>query len=390
MHNAQDNAPSKTNGRHIIFGGDGFVGRYIARDLLARGETVIIADKNKSDMPIYQHARYIKVDVRNADEVRSVGLQKGDMVYNMAARLLMPPVKRKDRYDAFFPVHVDGTRNILNAMVDAGCDRLVQFSTDMVYGRSIMPPPIPTTHPKDPIDAYGQSKKACEDVCEEYREKGINISIFRPRMVMGPGRLGLLANLFKLVKAGLPVPTIGSGANRYQFVSVFDCASFAIQAGDEGCPNGAWNLGSVNNPSTREVLKALIRHADSKSTVIPTPAFAVKAVLGTLDALDMTLLTREQYAIADEDYVVDVEDLREAFGRVPSGSDEEMILETWDCWLDNPDPKHLQALFVTTPEWEAFAGTAGKTPSARQTPPADNDAALDAAPRNMAQAVSTS
>jgi len=351
MTSDQVNTPGH---KHVIFGGDGFVGRYIARDLLARGEKVVIADLKRSDMPIYQFAEYKKVDVRNLDDVRSVGLAKGDMVYNMAARLLMPPVKKKLRHDAFFPVHVDGTNNVLTAMHEAGSDRLVQFSTDMVYGRSEMPPPIPTTHPKKPIDAYGQSKKACEDVCLEWREKGMNISIFRPRMVMGPGRLGLLANLFKLVNKSLPVPTIGSGKNRYQFVSVFDCASFAIQAGDMGCPTGEWNLGSVNNPTTKNVMKALINHAGSKSLVIPTPAFAVKGVLATLDKMDWTLMTREQYAIADEDYVVDVEDLRETYGRIPEGSDEDMIIQAWNEWKANPDPDHLQRLFVPTPEWEAF------------------------------------
>lgn len=340
--------------RHIIFGGDGFVGRYIARDLLARGETVIVADINKSDLPIYDYATHMTVDVRNIDQVKSVGLKSGDQVYNMAARLLMPPVKKKDRHDAFFPVHVDGTNNILTAMEAAGCDRLVQFSTDMVYGPSLVPPPIPTNHPHHPIDAYGQSKAECEAVCRKWREKGMHISLFRPRMVMGPGRLGLLANLFKLVKANLPVPTIGSGKNRYQFVSVFDCASFAIQAGDMGCPSGEWNLGSVDNPSTKAVLKALIDHAGSKSIVIPTPAFAVKAVLGALDKMDMTLLTKEQYAIADEDYVVDVEDLRDSYGRIPEGSDEDMIIEAWDCWAENPDPGYLQRLFKTTPAWDAF------------------------------------
>ncbi|MEQ9316235.1 MAG: NAD(P)-dependent oxidoreductase [Henriciella sp.] len=346
--------PNSTSGRHVIFGGDGFVGRYIARDLLARGDEVIIADKVQSDMPIYERVRFVECDVRDAEQVKRVGLKAGDMVYNMAARLLMPPVKKSQRHDAFFLVHVDGTSNILTEMHANGCTRLVQFSTDMVYGRSLVPPPIPTDHPQNPIDAYGQSKKACEDVCAKWREKDINISIFRPRMVMGPGRLGLLANLFKLVKSNLPVPTIGSGKNRYQFVSVFDCASFAIQAGDLGCPNGAWNLGSVNNPSTRDVLKTLIKHAGSKSVVIPTPAFAVKAALATLDKVGMTLLTREQYAIADEDYVVDVEDLRDVFGRIPEGSDEDMIIQAWDSWIENPDPEHLRQLFVTSPAWDEF------------------------------------
>ncbi len=348
------NAVDTLKRRHIIFGGDGYVGRYIARDLLARGETVIVADIVKSDLPIYDYAEFMKVDVRSRDQVDSVEIQKTDIVYNMAARLLMPPVKKNDRQAAFFPIHVQGTQNILGAIDAAGASKLVQFSTDMVYGKSQLPPPIPTNHPKLPIDAYGQSKKECEDVCEHWRSKGIDISIFRPRMVMGPGRLGLLANLFKLVKAGLPVPTIGSGKNRYQFVSVFDCASFAIQAADMGCPNGAWNLGSVNNPSTKNVLKALIQHANSRSFVVPTPAFAVKAVLSLLDYLDMTLLTREQYEIADEDYVVDVEDLRDVYGRVPEGSDEDMIVQAWDSWINNPDPDYLKALFVASSEWTAF------------------------------------
>jgi len=92
-------------------------------------------------------------------------------------------------------------------------------------------------------------------------------------------------------------------------------------------------------------MKALINHAGSKSLVIPTPAFAVKGVLATLDKMDWTLMTREQYAIADEDYVVDVEDLRETYGR---------IIQAWNEWKANPDPDHLQRLFVPTPEWEAF------------------------------------
>ncbi len=357
-----DNQRSPAPTRHVIFGGDGFVGRYVARDLLARGDEVVIADKTKSDLPIYKFAAHHSIDVRIPEQVRSVGLRAGDRVYNLAARLLMPPVKRKERHDAFFPVHVDGTRNILQAMADAGADRLVQFSTDMVYGQSTMPPPIPIDHPQNPIDAYGKSKKACEQVCMEWRERGMNVSIFRPRMVMGPGRLGLLKNLFWLVKNNLPVPTIGSGANRYQFISVFECASFAIQASDLGCPSGEWNLGSVDNPPTKKVLQALIDYSGSKSIVVPTPAFAVKSVLSMLERLDMTLLTREQYAIADEDYVVSVENLRDTFGRIPTGSDEEMIIEAWKTWLENPDPDYLYSYFEPSPAWEAkFSGAKGES-----------------------------
>ena len=352
--------------KHIIFGGDGFVGRYIARDLLARGEEVLVCDLSRSDLPVYDHAAFLGVDVRDKTAVEAVPMAADDKVYNMAARLLMPPVKKKDRDAAFFSVHVDGTRHIFERMERAGASGLVQFSTDMVYGPSLTPPPIRTDHPCNPIDAYGKSKKACEDLCAAWRGNGINVSLFRPRMVMGPGRLGLLKNLFKLIEAGLPVPTIGPGTNRYQFVSVFDCASFAIEAADRGFPNGAWNLCSSDAPPVRELLRRLIAHAGSHSFVLPTPAFAVKAVLSALDALDLTLMTREQYAIADEDYVVDIEDLRAAFGRVPEGTDEEMLIAAFDEYRRVRDEKALASLFSVNLAWEAFiAGKAApdRTPA---------------------------
>ena len=185
--------------KHVLFGGDGFVGRYIARELLSRGEEVLICDRAKSDLPIYRYASHMEVDVRDAEAVGRVPINAEDVVYNMSARLLMPPIKKKDRHSAFFPVHVNGSRHILEHMSRSEAHQMVQFSTDMVYGPSLTPPPIRTDHPRNPIDAYGQSKKACEDLCRTWRKNGMNISLFRPRMVMGPGRLGLLQNLFRLI-----------------------------------------------------------------------------------------------------------------------------------------------------------------------------------------------
>jgi nucleoside-diphosphate-sugar epimerase len=52
--------------------------------------------------------------------------------------------------------------------------------------------------------------------------EGIDATIFRPRLITGPGRLGILERLFRLIRAGLPVPLIGGGNNRYQMVSVQD------------------------------------------------------------------------------------------------------------------------------------------------------------------------
>lgn len=82
------------------------------------------------------------------------------------------------------------------------------------------------------------SKLATERLAEEYRAKGFKISIFRPRLIIGPGRLGILVKLFKLIDLNLPVPMIGGGNNPYQFISVFDCASACVAAWKAGFQRG--------------------------------------------------------------------------------------------------------------------------------------------------------
>jgi dTDP-glucose 4,6-dehydratase len=176
-----------------------------------------------------------------------------------------------------------------------------------------------------PLGEYGASKAAAERFAEEWRTRGLDISIFRPRLIIGPGRLGILAKLFKLVDMNLPVPMIGSGKAPYQFISVYDCADAARLAGEKGCPNGAFNLGSKNPPSVRELLGGLIRKAGSKSVLVPTPGFAVKATLGLLDWLNLPLMDPEQYLIADEHCVRETAACERTFGWQAKHRDTDML-----------------------------------------------------------------
>ena len=74
----------------------------------------------------------------------------------------------------------------------------------------------------------------------------------------------------------MPVPTIGSGENHYQMVSVFDCVGAILCAIDKGIPNKEYNLGSENPPSCKELLQFVIRDSGKHSIVVPTPAKIVK------------------------------------------------------------------------------------------------------------------
>ncbi|MCU0830719.1 MAG: NAD(P)-dependent oxidoreductase [Rhizobiaceae bacterium] len=310
--------------KHIIFGGDGFVGRHLAKDLLARGEEVVVADIVKSPLGHYGKARFIACDVTDAASVAGVPIGADDIVYNMAAKMLSPLQKRADRYAFFHPVNAYGAGNIMAATAAAGASKLVQFTTDMVYGHTVVSPQT-EDHPIAPLGEYGESKAVAERFAAEWRKCGLDISIFRPRLIIGPGRLGILAKLFKLVDLNLPVPMIGSGRAPYQFISVYDCAEAARLAGEKGCPNMAFNLGSANPPSVRQLLGGLIKAAGSKSVLVPTPGFAVKATLGFFDWLNLPIMDPEQYLIADEHCVRETGACQRALGWQPRHNDIDML-----------------------------------------------------------------
>ncbi|MEX0346789.1 MAG: NAD-dependent epimerase/dehydratase family protein [Rhizobiaceae bacterium] len=322
--------------RHVIFGGDGFVGRHLAPKLMEDGHEVIVADISKSDLSHYRDCRFEFCDVTDADAVASLGIAPDDMIYNLSAKMLSPIQVRAKRHAFFWPVNYHGTENIIHAMDKAGAAKLVHFTTDMVYGHTVEFP-MTEDHPVNPLGEYGLSKWKTEELSWEWREKGMNISIFRPRLIIGPGRLGILEKLFKLIDWNLPVPMIGSGKNPYQFISVFDCAEAARAAYKAGVPNEAYNLGSLNPPPVRELLGKLIEHAGSKSFLLPTPGWAVKRTLDLLDLVNMPIMDPEQYLIADEMCILDVSKGERDLGWVPHYRDDDMLIAAYAEYRQSTD-----------------------------------------------------
>lgn len=322
--------------KHIITGGDGFLGTELSKKLIARGESVLVLDIKKTESPHYEHVEFMNVDITDAQAWHSVPIDDDDIIYHFAARLLVPILPRAERKEYFWSVLYTGTEILLNHLEKhTQCRKMIYYTTDMVYGHT-EENPRPETHPREPLGPYGDAKYESELLCEKYRANGFNITIFRPRLIIGPGRLGILESLFKLVDRSLPVPTIGSGLNYYQFISVSDCADACLAAVEKGCPNEYFNVGSLNPPSVRGLLKSLIKAANSKSIVVPTPAFAVKFVLAILDKINKPLLDPEQYLIADETCVLSMEHVKEKLDWQPKDTDADMLIAAWETWKNPP------------------------------------------------------
>jgi len=77
--------------KHIIFGGDGFLGTELTRLLVERGERVLVCDEKRSeqfgnyDKP---GVDYLKMDVRDPASFSPIEVEETDIVYHFAARLL--------------------------------------------------------------------------------------------------------------------------------------------------------------------------------------------------------------------------------------------------------------------------------------------------------------
>ena len=94
-------------------------------------------------------------------------------------------------------------------------------------------------------------------------------------------------------------------------------------------PNEAYNLGSDDPPPVRKLLGDLIRHAGSRSILLPTPAPLVKLTLDALDALNMPIMDPEQYKIADEICILDTSKAKRELGWHPQYRDEDMLLAAY-------------------------------------------------------------
>jgi dTDP-glucose 4,6-dehydratase len=231
----------------------------------------------------------------------------------------------------FFAANAQMTRNVVEAAIVCGVRQLVLISSDMVYG---VPPgrPLRESDPPRPIGPYGRSKLLSEQICRSAQERGVTVTVLRPRLIIGPGRLGVLTRLFDRIAAGRSVPMLGSGRNRYQMASVEDVASACVLAVERGAA-GVFNIGSEGSPPVRELLSCLIERAGSSSKLTTLPVGPALAALRTLHLVRCSPLSPEQFGIAATDYVLDTTQAREQLGWAPRDSDSEMLWAAYEAYL---------------------------------------------------------
>ena len=109
----------------------------------------------------------------------------------------------------FQSVNVRGTQNMLEAARGEGVAKVVYTSSSAVFGAPRNNPVTEDTPPA-PGEAYGRAKHDGEALCRQYAERGLDVTIIRPRTIMGHGRLGIFQILFEWIREGRNVPVLGA------------------------------------------------------------------------------------------------------------------------------------------------------------------------------------
>ena len=317
----------------IVVGGCGFVGNVLSRRLVETGKRVIVIDLVPPADPLAEVA-YLLADVRDSDSLmRLVGqCPKGARVVHLAARQYQDAIPKIGRQEWFSGTNVDGAMNVCQFAGGLDASGLVWFSTDMVYG---LPRTMPVTenHELQPIGEYGISKVRMERRVGDFaRARHLPLTVFRPRLIGGRGRLGVFTKLFYLMDKNLPLPLIGNGRNFYQMVSVDDCASAVLCALDKGCPNAVYNLGSRPSTCVYDMMRAFRDVVRSRSVIVPTPAILVRGGLQVMSLLGVELLYPEQYRLADRNFIVSIEKAETELDWCPQKDDLELMIEAYDYW----------------------------------------------------------
>ncbi|OGK25398.1 hypothetical protein A3A46_00125 [Candidatus Roizmanbacteria bacterium RIFCSPLOWO2_01_FULL_37_13] len=348
----------------LITGGAGFLGLHLAAFLTKKNLDVTLVDITDFEKKEYpKHCRLVKGDIRNRRLI--INFSRGqDFIIHAAAAL--PLWKKEEIYD----ININGTKKLLESSLLNKVKRFIFVSSTAVYG-------VPLRHPiyeDDPlvgVGAYGESKIQAEKLCEEYRNKGLIVTIIRPKTFVGTHRLGVFEILFDWIKDGKRIPVIGSGNNRYQLLDVDDLVEAIyrlMMLRDKKKANSTFNIGAEKYGSVREDLGRLFDYAANythpqgvqtigthpegvkkvkKAKIFPTPAFFIKKALWLFEKLKLSPLYRWVYDTADKDSYVSIDRLIETLKWKPKYSNSDALIKAYQWYLDNYDEIKSRPVGVT-------------------------------------------
>ncbi len=261
-----------------IFGGGGFLGRYISQKLLSHGARVRIAERSvKNAMHIKPLGNLGQTQFASADVTKKESVERAvhgcDAVINLVGVFGSNMEK----------VNVEGARNVAEAAASLGCSSLIQMSA---IGADSESPSL-----------YGRSKAGGEKAAQEAFPGAI---ILRPSIIFG--REDAFINRFAGMIQMLPIVPIIGGDTKFQPVFVGDVADAVsnVLASSAEHAGKTFELGGPEVVTMRDLNRRIAKLASRERDFVDIPDFAAKI----LAMLPGSPISTDQYKMLAVDNIV--------------------------------------------------------------------------------------
>jgi NADH dehydrogenase len=262
-----------------VFGGGGFIGRYVCEFLLKSGVRVRVAQRDPRQAYALQTLAQVgQLGLEGADLTNRASVDNA--VHGATAVINLPGVfGRRMR-----SVNVAGAANVAEAARDAGADALVHVSA---IGADV-----------GSASEYGRTKGEGEDAV---RQAFPDATIVRPSLVFGPE--DQLTNRFAAM-ARLPFLPVIAAERRFQPVYVRDLAEAIAKAALDPVSHGGktYEIGGPQQLSMIELHRAVLALTGQRSALVPLPD-ALGSLLSRFGWLPGAPLTRDQWLMLQRDNV---------------------------------------------------------------------------------------
>ncbi len=264
-----------------VFGGGGFVGRYVVEALLRRGARVRIAERSPKNA-YYLKAQanlgqitYVPADITQP-ETLTAAIAGADAVINLVGSFV--DMQR---------LHVEGARNIAEASARAGVKSLVHMSAIGADAQS--------------KSAYGRTKGEGEAAVRQAFPKAV---IVRPSIVFG--REDAFINRFAALIRALPIIPVIGGKTRFQPVFAGDVGhAVAALVADPAAHGGkTYELGGPQILSMRQINEWIATQTGRSPIFIDVPDVAAAALATLTGWLPGAPITRDQWIMLQSDNIV--------------------------------------------------------------------------------------
>lgn len=247
-----------------IYGGSGFLGRYIARRLAAKGWRIRVAVRDPNQALFVRpygavgQVEPVFCNIRDDDSVRAV-MHGADAVVNCVGTF---DADGKNNFDAVQNV---GAARIARIAAEEGVDRMVQISA---IGADA-----------DSDSSYARTKALGEAAVLEHMPQAM---ILRPSVIFGPE--DQFFNRFAgMATMGPVLPLVGADT-KFQPVYVDDVAAAAV-LGVEGAAQGIYELGGPEVATFRELMREMLTVIRRRRLILNMPFWMARIMAGVFDVV---------------------------------------------------------------------------------------------------------